>query len=236
MRLQIPDPFRPGHHFDIDPIRTIAVCVAIYKKRGTSHAFCPHCPKLRGLCAGPDDTQPTPVVDYSGAREDSDEGIPKDPHDALAMPVPAVRLQVGRVREQGPRALSKLPGSRLVLAHRAARRPSAKVGGLVSRVEVIRTDGTKKVHETTARGQSLMTFVQALIGANISDTVNLRDGRVMIVDDLGHQKRLALNVEGTRLYHGVCVPGTKHKIMGIVAICRDEDFSHRELPGTGGAS
>lgn len=103
----------------------------------------------------------------------------------------------------------------------------------MSRVEIIRTDGTKKIHETTAHGQSLMTFVQALIGANIADKVNLRDGRVMIVDDLGHQKNLPVNEEGTRLYHGVCKPGTKHKIVGIVAICRDDDFSHEGLPGTG---
>ena len=104
----------------------------------------------------------------------------------------------------------------------------------MSRVEVIRTDGTKRVHETTARGQSLMTFVQALIGANISDKVNLRDGRIMIVDDLGHQKGLPVNEEGTRLYHGVYKPGFKHKIVGFVAICQDDDFSwHEGLPGTG---
>lgn len=104
----------------------------------------------------------------------------------------------------------------------------------MSRVEIIRTDSAKRtVHETTARGQQLMTFVQALIGANVSDKVNLRDGRVMVVDDLGHQKGLALNEEATRLYHQVCKPGVKHKIVGLVAICRDEDFSHEGLPGTG---
>jgi hypothetical protein len=55
--------------------------------------------------------------------------------------------------------------------------------------------------------------------------VNLRDGRIMIVDDLGHPKELPVNVEATVLYHSVCRPGTTHEIRGDVAVTLDENFA-----------
>lgn len=71
----------------------------------------------------------------------------------------------------------------------------------------------------------LLDWCRRMIGADIIDTVNLRDGRVMLVDDDGHQKFLPVNERATELYHSVCKPGTTHKIVGDVAICLDEDFA-----------
>ena len=90
-------------------------------------------------------------------------------------------------------------------------------------VEIIRVDGT---HETACvdRGNWLKQ-IERLIGANCLDTVDLRDGRVMFVDDVGCSKGLLDNVEATALYHKVCKPGTTHQIKGDVVIGRDEDFS-----------
>jgi hypothetical protein len=90
-------------------------------------------------------------------------------------------------------------------------------------VEIIRVDGT---HETAVvnRGNWLKQIEQ-LIGANCLDSVDLRDGRVMFVDDRGYPEKLPDNAEATALYHKVCKPGTTHRIKGDVVIGRDEDFS-----------
>jgi len=107
-------------------------------------------------------------------------------------------------------------------------------------IEVIRIDGTREVHNGD--------FAEAkkLIGADYIDTVNLRDGRVMLVDDLGYDTktverlpgphgefimelvpttaRKPVNAEATKLYHGVCIPGTTHQIVGDVAIVIDSEL------------
>lgn len=107
-------------------------------------------------------------------------------------------------------------------------------------VTVIRTDGTQETHEI-ARAQALQQIYR-LIGADTIDTVNLRDGRVMLVDDNGWDcefvehgdgrfsfvptaPRKPINPAATALYHGVCLPGTTHQIVGDVAIALDEDFA-----------
>ena len=89
-------------------------------------------------------------------------------------------------------------------------------------VEIIRVDGT---HETAAvdRGNWLRQIEQ-LIKAPCLDSVDLRDGRIMFVDDLGYSRGLPDNAEATELYHRVCKPGTTHRIKGHVVIGRDEDF------------
>jgi hypothetical protein len=90
-------------------------------------------------------------------------------------------------------------------------------------VEIIRVDGT---HETAAVDQSnWLKQIEGLIGTNCLDSVDLRDGRVMFVDDLGYSRRLPQNTEATGLYHKICKPGTTHQIKGDVVIGRDEDFS-----------
>lgn len=56
-------------------------------------------------------------------------------------------------------------------------------------------------------------------------TVNLRDGHVMLVHDLGHQLMLPINPGATAAYHAVCLPGTTHEIRGIAVIVPDADFA-----------
>ena len=56
-------------------------------------------------------------------------------------------------------------------------------------------------------------------------TVNLRDGHVMLVHDLGHQLMLPINPGATAAYHAVCYPGTTHEIRGTVVIVPDSDFA-----------
>ena len=85
-----------------------------------------------------------------------------------------------------------------------------------------------------------------LIGAAITDTVNLRHMgeplHVMVVDDLGYdtqmdehgdgrfenrcvRARKPVNPEATRLYHLNCLPGTTHQIVGDVMVVPDEDYA-----------
>lgn len=108
------------------------------------------------------------------------------------------------------------------------------------KVEIIRTSGARETHEVP--GRTAFHAIQKLIGAGILDSVNLRDGRVMLVDDNGYETetvdhggghlelrptraRKPVNPEATKVYHGVCKPGTTHQIVGDVAIALDEDFA-----------
>lgn len=86
-------------------------------------------------------------------------------------------------------------------------------------VHVIRADGREE------RINVRFGEIETLIGARGVDSVNLRDGRVMLVDDLGHviEPRRPVNHKATALYHGVCRPGTTHQIVGDVAIVVDAD-------------
>ena len=88
--------------------------------------------------------------------------------------------------------------------------------------KLIMPDGTETELESCT-----MKEAYKLIGANSLDTVNLRDkfGHVMLVDDLGHSKRLPVNMKGTALYLTVCRPETKHVIRGPVVIVPDGDFA-----------
>lgn len=122
------------------------------------------------------------------------------------------------------------------------------------KVTVIRTTGVTV--EIDVDKSKAIDQIQTLIGAKLLDTVNLRDGRVMMVDDGGYdteptervatgneriggmrlapgtiihdlvttKARKPVNVEATKLYHAVCVPGTTHQIVGDVAIVNDSDF------------
>lgn len=112
-------------------------------------------------------------------------------------------------------------------------------------IEILRTSGK---HETLSleRGRDLMNEIAKAIGARVLDTVNLRDGRVMLIDDDGyvvHEQRVARpdggtlvkmvpmaakkppNADATQLYWNICKPGTTHKIVGDVAIAWDRDFA-----------
>jgi hypothetical protein len=89
-------------------------------------------------------------------------------------------------------------------------------------VEIIRDNGT---HEAAAVYRAnWLTQIEELIGASCLDSVDLRDGRIMFVDDLGYSRGLSDNAEATGLYHRACKLGTTHRIKGDVVIGRDEDF------------
>jgi hypothetical protein len=112
------------------------------------------------------------------------------------------------------------------------------------KIEIIRTSGLVEQHVLPSGStRSAMEKISALIGAAEGlDTVNLRDGRVMLVDDKGYETeevnhggghfelrpiraRKPINRAATELYHGICVPGTTHQIVGDVAVVLDEDFA-----------
>lgn len=96
------------------------------------------------------------------------------------------------------------------------------------RLTILRTDGTKvEYDQPPAKALGLMKWIQKEIGAEASgcDIVNLRDGRVLVVDDVGMVNGKPVNPEATLLYHGVCRPGTTHQIHGDAAVCWDEDFA-----------
>lgn len=109
------------------------------------------------------------------------------------------------------------------------------------KILLIDTNGNERTVEGRFRD------IAMLIGAVYLDSVNLRDGRMMLVDDLGYKTeavehgagdgfafrtelkpvkaRKPVNAKATALYHKVCVPGTTHQIVGDVAIVLDEDLS-----------
>jgi hypothetical protein len=90
-------------------------------------------------------------------------------------------------------------------------------------VHIIRVDGTEERHQVGQR--IVMGWIERMIGARGLDTVNLRDGRVMIVDDLGAVGvPRPVNQKGTVLYHSVCRPGVTHQIHGDVAIVVDAEI------------
>ena len=82
--------------------------------------------------------------------------------------------------------------------------------------ELIRADGTRQSIDNTQD----IGAIEKLIGAKSLDHVNLRNGFLMWVDDLGHQNGLPVNAEATRLYHSICRPGTTHQIVGDVVLTR----------------
>jgi hypothetical protein len=106
------------------------------------------------------------------------------------------------------------------------------------KVEVIRTNGDEEKHEVPRSG--VWPAIKKLLGCQIVDRVNLRDGRVMIVDDEGWETetierdggievrptkpRRPLNDKATAIYRSVTRPND-HQIAGDVAIVVDADFA-----------
>lgn len=86
-------------------------------------------------------------------------------------------------------------------------------------------DGESIITTRQTTHANLMKEIHERIGCQITDTVNLRDGRVMLIDDLGHAKDLPLNHYATRLYWSVCRPGTSYVIRGAAAVAWDLDFA-----------
>lgn len=85
--------------------------------------------------------------------------------------------------------------------------------------QLIKTDGTEEQIEFNG-----IPGASKAINADTLDTVNLRDGKVMLVDDIGLKKGLPVNAKATEIYHGICRPGTTHQIVGDVVIALDADF------------
>ena len=83
------------------------------------------------------------------------------------------------------------------------------------KVHIIRADGTEESVEAKH------SEIADLIGADCLDGFSLRDGRYVWVDDMGHAAEKPINVKATKLYHGICKPGTTHQIVGDVAIIED---------------
>lgn len=90
-------------------------------------------------------------------------------------------------------------------------------------VTIFRVSGLREEYEIPKQG--LLDKVHELIGAKVCDSVNLRNGKVMIVDDTGLIAGKPINPEGTKLYHEKCGGVTPNSIHGDVAICTDNDFA-----------
>ena len=94
----------------------------------------------------------------------------------------------------------------------------------LARVEILRTSGQREEHHVGKH--ILIDWIRRMIGAPQGlDTVNLRDGRLMLVDDTGLIDGRPRNDTATALYHSVCIPGTTDPICGDVAVALDEDFA-----------
>ncbi len=88
-------------------------------------------------------------------------------------------------------------------------------------VQILRVDGTTETI-TPPRHQAIKT-ISAALGCSTCDVVNLRDGRVMLVDDTGMVDGKPVNPKATAIYHGVY--STPYSIHGDAAIANDEDFA-----------
>lgn len=83
--------------------------------------------------------------------------------------------------------------------------------------------------ETELHGPHALQDIRQMISADTLGTILLADRKhVMLVDDDGHQKRLPVNAEATRLYHETCVPGTTWQIVGDVVVVPDSDYARAE--------
>lgn len=107
-------------------------------------------------------------------------------------------------------------------------------------VTILLADGREETHEVGRH--ILLPWITRMLQAEALDTVNLRDGRVMLVDDNGWESKLLdrgsgvfervtirplkpINAAATKLYRSVCTPGTTHQIAGDVAITLDQHFA-----------
>jgi hypothetical protein len=84
---------------------------------------------------------------------------------------------------------------------------------------LIKTNGKTQVLERELN----MGEITKLIQAEVLDCVNLHNGYVMLVDDLGHQKQKPKNQKATNIYQQVCQMSTDWQIVGDVVLTRDGD-------------
>ena len=106
---------------------------------------------------------------------------------------------------------------------------------------LLRCDGTSE----TLAGPISLKEIRRLIGADVTDSVNLRHMgeplHVLIVDGAGWEievietpgrielrpvrPRKPINAQATALYHSNCKPGTRHQIAGDAVVVPDGDFA-----------
>lgn len=70
--------------------------------------------------------------------------------------------------------------------------------------------------------------IEKELDCNALDTVNLRNGYTMYVDDIGLQKEKPVNKKATALYHGICVPGTTQPIVGDVMVIAESEWNDED--------
>jgi hypothetical protein len=99
--------------------------------------------------------------------------------------------------------------------------PNKPKGGLM-KVQRLTTEGKITVHEYP--GKVSFRVLAELVDYEWFDFVNLRDGRVMAVDDTGILDGKPVNPIATAIYHSVCIPGCTQTIHGDVLIVNDSDF------------
>jgi len=104
-------------------------------------------------------------------------------------------------------------------------------------VQIIRTDGREETLDLPL--DKVFAEIERLINATALDTLSLRDGRVMLVDDtkitlieqvsgvvsISGLKLKPVNQKATALYRRERVAAERHRINGDVAIVRDADFA-----------
>lgn len=88
-------------------------------------------------------------------------------------------------------------------------------------VEIIRVDGSRETRKLAI--PRAFDNIEQWIGAQCCTVVNLRDGRVMILDDTGMIDGKPINPEASKIYHAVY--DTPFSIHGDVVIAVDEDFA-----------
>lgn len=90
-------------------------------------------------------------------------------------------------------------------------------------IHIYRANGTREVFNE----KPTIPRLKELTGSETFDTVNFRNGSVMMVDDNGYQKGLPINLAATGFYR-FRAPTSDHVIVGDVAIVNDNDFGGDE--------
>jgi hypothetical protein len=92
---------------------------------------------------------------------------------------------------------------------------------------ILKADGSTE-HHVIPNGSTIaevLEAVRSMIGAEVLDSFTMVNGNVVWVDGLGHQKGLPENARATRYYRSICKPGTKHVIVGDVALVWSHEYS-----------
>lgn len=89
-------------------------------------------------------------------------------------------------------------------------------------VEILRVgETTPAAHKV--RPHMSFRFINQALGSSVTDSINLRDGRLMLVDDMGLRKELPENPAALAIVREV-YPTYPYPVVGDVAIVWDEDF------------